>query len=111
GFPTSLRQSTATYAAFFEESRTRFTDVTKPDRKSRGKARDLQCALMLNKGHPCFAHEQTAWLRLASSLGGRLFDIKAHSRSLGFPGSPIRGFESEQRVRFSVEKSHAVRWS
>jgi hypothetical protein len=25
-------------------------------------------------------------------------------RSLGFPGRPIRGFESEQRVRFSVKK-------
>jgi hypothetical protein len=33
-----------------------------------------------------------------------LFDIKAHCRSLGFPGRPIRGFESEQRVRFSAEK-------
>ncbi len=53
---------------------------------------------------PSFAREQTAWLRLASSLGGPLFDIKAHCRSLGFPGRPIRGFESEQRVRFSAEK-------
>ena len=29
---------------------------------------------------------------------------QAHSRSLGFPGRPICGFESEQRVRFSVKK-------
>ena len=28
----------------------------------------------------------------------------AHSRSLGYPGWPIRGFESEQRVRFSLKK-------
>jgi len=36
GFPTTLHQSTATYAAFFKESRTRSTDATKPDRKSGG---------------------------------------------------------------------------
>ena len=35
---------------------------------------------------------------------GHLFEVKAHSRSLGCPGRPIRGFESEQRVRFSVKK-------
>jgi hypothetical protein len=36
GFPTTLHQSTATYAAFLKESRRRFTDATKPDRKSGG---------------------------------------------------------------------------
>ena len=29
---------------------------------------------------------------------------KENCRSLGYPGRPIRGFESEQRVRFSVKK-------
>ena len=33
GFPTPLLSSTAPYAAFFKESRMRFTDATKPDRK------------------------------------------------------------------------------
>src|SRR5271154_1953427 len=37
GFPTTLHSSTATYAAFFKESRMRFTETTKPDRKSGGR--------------------------------------------------------------------------
>ena len=36
GFPTTLHQSTATYAAFRKESRTRITDATEPDGKSGG---------------------------------------------------------------------------
>ena len=37
-FPTTLLSPTATYAAFFKESRTKFTDATRPDRKSGGPA-------------------------------------------------------------------------
>src|SRR6202522_3859914 len=36
GFPTTPHSSTATYAAFCKESRTRSTETTKPDRKSEG---------------------------------------------------------------------------
>jgi hypothetical protein len=36
GFPTTPHQSTATYAAFSQESRTRFIDATEADRKSGG---------------------------------------------------------------------------
>jgi hypothetical protein len=36
GFPTTLLSETTTYAAFFEESRTTFTETTKSDRKSGG---------------------------------------------------------------------------
>ena len=39
----TLHQPTATYAAFFKESRTRFTDATKTDRKSGG-SRGTCCA-------------------------------------------------------------------
>ena len=43
GLPTTLLSSTTTYAAFFEESRMRFTETTKPDRKSGG-SRGTCCA-------------------------------------------------------------------
>jgi hypothetical protein len=43
GFPTTLLSKTTTYAAFFGESRTRFTETTKPDRKSGG-SRGTCCA-------------------------------------------------------------------
>jgi hypothetical protein len=39
GFPTTLRSSTATYAAFFKESHMSFTETTKSHRKSGGSRR------------------------------------------------------------------------
>jgi hypothetical protein len=43
GFPTTLLSLTATYAAFSRESRMKFTNATRPDRKSGG-SRGTCCA-------------------------------------------------------------------
>jgi hypothetical protein len=39
-----------------------------------------------------------------TALRSALDTDRENCRSLGYPGRPIRGFESEQRVRFSVKK-------
>jgi hypothetical protein len=57
GFPTTLLSSTATYAAFFKESRMKFTDATKPDRKSGG-----------SRGTCCAPWRQTKALRVSSQV-------------------------------------------
>src|ERR1700734_197076 len=50
GFPTNLLSSTATYAAFFKESRMKFTDETKPDRKSGGRRGTCSAPQLPRKG-------------------------------------------------------------
>ena len=82
--------ATGLHAIFFTENRTRCSD-SKPRMGRPGQPRDLLCALTPNKGHLYFA---TA--RRVSCLGrsnrlvksceltiGPLFEVKAHSRSLG----------------------------
>src|SRR5271154_6732785 len=70
GFPTTQISRTTTYASFFEESRMRFTQATKPDRKSGG-SRGTCNAPFLN------ATAKGEGLKAAVLLDG-----EAHRRSL-----------------------------
>jgi len=50
-------------------------------------------------------------LRLASSLVGPLFDVKAHSRSLRYPGFPVEvGRVGELHAAFLTESRTRGRW-
>ena len=104
----------ATYAALRKESRMKSTETTVSDRKSGG-AEGPAVRLDAKQRRLCFATARRVrclgtnrLVKTASSLVGPLFDVKAHSRSLGSPRFPVRnrsfgGFHAalftESRIR------------